>query len=370
MTRTSPPNPPAGRPTHRLDGPADLLRAVPYLLGFHPEVSLVLVGLDRGRLVVTARLDLLDAAEPELIVDTVDALVDGGATSLVAVVWDGLEAAGADLPHPMTGALPWDDVIRLVAVAADAAGLGVVDELLVSDGRWWSYLCAGAGCCPSEGRLLPRAPSAFAVAATVAGVVALPSRADLVALLDPLPEAERRRLGPDIETAQHEVVAAVLGAGAERLERSIKRAMFAAARAAGDPGWTVPDDASLARFAVALGETALRDAVWLAVDHGRLDGRALWLELARRVPTPYDAAPLFLYGWASWRAGDGAVARAAAERAVESDPGYSAADLLLAALSRGVNPHNLPRLRSPRPTLPPSSRAARRSASRHVRRVG
>jgi len=42
----------------RLRGPADLIAAVPYLLGFQPSDSLVLVGLDRGRLVVTAHAAL------------------------------------------------------------------------------------------------------------------------------------------------------------------------------------------------------------------------------------------------------------------------------------------------------------------------
>ena len=201
--------------------------------------------------------------------------------------------------------------------------------------------------------------------------MALPSRADLVALLDPLPEAERLRLAPQIEAAEHAAVAAVLDAGA-RAPRTLGQAgpVRCGARRRG----TRLDGAGrrdLARFVVALGEIALRDAVWLAVDHGRLDGRALWLELARRVPAPYDAAPLFLYGWASWRAGDGA--RGARRRAAGGrvDPGYSAADLLLAALSRGVNPHDLPRLRNPRARPPASRRAAGRSRSgaRHMRRA-
>ena len=50
-------------PTIRVTSPADLIEAVPYLLGFHPTESLVVVGFDdsagSGRQVaVTARLDL------------------------------------------------------------------------------------------------------------------------------------------------------------------------------------------------------------------------------------------------------------------------------------------------------------------------
>ena len=75
------------------------------------------------------------------------------------------------------------------------------------------------------------------------------------------------------------------------------------------------------------------------------DGRPLWLELARRLPSPHELAPLLLFGWSAWRAGDAAVAGMAADRALAVDPGYSAADLLLAAVTSGMNPHTMPRLR-------------------------
>jgi hypothetical protein len=88
--------------------------------------------------------------------------------------------------------------------------------------------------------------------------------------------------------------------------------------------------------------------MWRACDARRIDGRLLWQALARRLPTPFDATPLLLYGWASWRHGNGALARIAAERAVECDPSDEAAQLLLALLSRGVDPRRTPRLRGTR----------------------
>jgi hypothetical protein len=63
------------------------------------------------------------------------------------------------------------------------------------------------------------------------------------------------------------------------------------------------------------------------------------------LPSPYDAPPLFLFGWAAWRSGDGTLAGIAAERAVASDPNYSLADLLLAALSHGLDPRRFRKLR-------------------------
>ncbi len=192
---------------------------------------------------------------------------------------------------------------------------------------------------------MPGAPSAFAAAATVDGRVALADRSALERLLDPLPDQRRAALESELRECERRSVEATLAGTDARLDRSLKREVFAAARACAAPAWPGVDDATAARFGVALSRLAVRDPVWMAMDDGRLDGRPLWRELARRLPSPYDAAPLFLFGWATWRSGDGALAGIAAERAVASDPGYTAADLLLAALSHGVDPRRLPRLR-------------------------
>lgn len=340
----------AETPTLRVRGPADLLQAVPYLLGFHPQASLVLVGLDGERLVVTVRVDLLDLDDPKVLADALDAMVCGGAERLVAAVYDDaaveLGAAGVDWAE-----LPWRAVADDVHRQAARAGGDVVEVLLVAGGRWWSYCCGLAECCPPEGRMLPSGPSVVAAEATYAGMVALPDRASLAAVLEPRPRVERDQLADLVAAAEDATVQAVLQGGAGRHERSVKRALFAAARAADTPGAVgepILDDAAIARFGVALSGYPVRDSVWMAIDDGRIDGRELWRSLAARLPGPYDAAPLFLFAWATWRDGNGALARIAAERAIESDPGYSAADLLLAALQRGVDPRRLPRLRLPR----------------------
>jgi hypothetical protein len=326
------------RRTQRISGPAELVQAIPYLLGFHPERSLVLVGLHDGQLVVTARLDIPDALDGA-VEHTLAAMGRGGTTSVIGAVYDARARPDGAGPRRLVG---------LLSDGADAVGCTVPDVLLVGGERWWSLSCDAAGCCPPEGRELPDAPSPFAAAAAYDGVVALPDRAALAALLDPVPDPQRAVLAAAVETAEHAAVQAAVDGHARRWELSVKRAVFAAARASDRPGWSRGADPGVPRFGAALRRTGIRDAVWMAIDDGRLDGRPLWRDLARRLPGPYDAAPLFLFGWASWRAGDGALANIAAERAVASDPGYSAAGLLLATLEHGIDPRRMPRLRLPR----------------------
>ncbi len=330
-------------PLLRVRGPADLAEAVPFLLGFHPSESLVLIGLSDDRVVVTARMNLADLAVSALLGDTVAAICGGSASKLVCVVFDESAAPGSD------DTLPWRGVITQAQDEATRLGLDVTDAMLVCGRRWWSYLCADAGCCPAEGQPLDTGASEVRAAATFAGLVALPNRASVEALLEPLPEARRMALQPRLEEAERAAVAAILDGKDAREQRSVKRAMFAASRTADalGPERLLSDD-EVVRFGVALNCYAVRDSLWIAVDGGRLDGRELWRQLARRLPGPYAAAPLFLFGWANWRAGNGALAGMAAEQALRSDPAYTAADLLLGALSRGIDPRRMPKLRCAR----------------------
>ena len=336
------------RPSARISGPAELLQAIPYLLGFHPSDSLVLVGLRGRRLVVTARLDLADSTQPGVTAHTVAAISRGGATVVVGVVYD---------REPEVTPRPWGGLAAVLADDAEEHGCELADLLLVSGRHWWSLLCTEPTCCPPEGLDLPDAPSEFAATATVEGIVALPDRAAVEAVLEPAPAAVLAALEPLIEQFEHAAVAEVLAGHSTRSTRSLIRSLFAAARAAEAPAWNPPNDATVARFGVALGSIPIRDAVWMAIDDRRLTGRALWRDLACRLPSPYDAPPLFLFGWSAWRAGDGTLANIAAARAVDSDPGYSAADLLSGALANGVDPRRLPKLRARRRADSPAAQA-------------
>jgi hypothetical protein len=44
-------------------------------------------------------------------------------------------------------------------VCAEAAGLGVLDAIAVTDGRWRSYECTNPECCPPEGTPITGGPT-------------------------------------------------------------------------------------------------------------------------------------------------------------------------------------------------------------------
>lgn len=337
-------------PLLKVRGPADLAQIVPYLMGFHPTRSLVVVGLANRRVQVSARIDLDDLLDDDAdsrLAGTLLAMVGGGVQRFVGIVYDddALPFGRHDDEQ-----LPWAGLAGILDAEVARLGCELDDIALVSAGRIYSFVCHIPGCCPTEGRVLDGASTA-AAEATYAGLVALPDRASLAALLDPVSDTERAALLPTLEHAEGEAVDTTTRGDRARCDRTAKRALLAAARESdatdGPPigGATPLSDDQLVYFAVALRRRDIRDPIWIAIDEGRIDGRPLWRAMARRLPAPFDAAALFLFAWASYRGGDGALARIAAERCLDSDPRYSAADLVLAALSNAIDPRQMPKLR-------------------------
>lgn len=349
------PMPSTDEPTRlRVRSAEDLIEAVPYLLGFRPNDSAVLVGLDRpalaegsvGGITVVARMDLagLDDAFADAASGPVQAHPVQGRPSLprqssanalvekaVQVLLRARTAQAVGLLYIGRTASPegCHRVMLTVDRAARRQGLDVAE---------WLVAVAETD---SAGRpVAPVASSRIAAEATYAGLVARPDRCALAAVLEPRPLAERERLRDRLDYARIQHRRTVRSARGAPIRRSSVRALFAASRTLG-----VLDDRQLVRFGVALGDHDVRDACWLAIEGRRLDGEALWRELAGALPDPYAAAPAFLFGWLQWRAGHGALAAVAVERALQADPDYRAAHLLDSALGHGLDPFRTPRLR-------------------------
>lgn len=171
--------------TLKVSSPAELISAVPFLIGFHPVDSLIVVALHGPRITFAVRTDLPEQGTPD---DAARAVV----LHLASVVLRQQVEAVAIIGY---GAEP--RVTPAVLHASDAFGkaaLDIVDELRVEDGRYWSYLCADRSCCPAEGRPCQPPDSVVAAEATFAGAVALPNREALEAQLAPVTGDDREAM--------------------------------------------------------------------------------------------------------------------------------------------------------------------------------
>lgn len=312
--------------------PADLIAAVPYLLGFHPQDSLTVVALRGTRVVFAVRHDL---PKP----DTPDADARAEARHVAGVIArqdvDGATVVGHGVAGRVTPA-----VLRLSAALTEL-GVPVVDELRVTDGRYWSYVCQDPKCCPPEGQVCDPSTTAVAAAATYAGQVALPDRQALAARVEPVTGAARTAMAAATERARHRLADLANGPGLRqaRQERAVHRAGRAAVRGAARrcrAGGQLADD-EVAWLGVLLTHLPVRDHAWEHTD-GADWQVALWSEVLRRVAPEYAPAPACLLAFAAWRGGHGALATIAVQRALAQDPTYSMAALLDEVLQYGLPP--------------------------------
>jgi len=314
----------------RLRSASDLLAVVPYLMGFHPSDSVVLVGFGERTVRFLARADLPEPDDPGPTRHLVE-VTDRQAIDEVALVGYGPPARV-------------DPAVLEVCGALDQIGLPVREALRVTDDRYWSYLCGDQQCCPPEGTPLPVASNPIAVSAVVAGCVALPDRAAMEQRVAPVAGAEREAFAAATAHAEHRISRAFISGDQSmtraRLVRGGAGLLDRALRRYGNGGRLA--DPAAAWLSVLLGEEQFASVAWQRVDReGAAAHIAMWCDLTRRVEPAYLPPVATLLGYAAWRTGDGALAGIAVQRALDANPRYEPAQVMEALLDTGTPPDAL-----------------------------
>ncbi|MEU7300305.1 DUF4192 domain-containing protein [Streptomyces sp. NPDC007206] len=377
--------------------PAELADALPYLLGYRPEDSMVLVALHdregKGRFGGRARLGIpkneedWKAAARQLAQGLVTGSERRGARPEQMVAYVCQEPSPGESGHDVKRRL--EPLVHLLRTQCGELDVPVIEALCISDGRYWSYCCPIKGCCPEDGSPmgLP-GTSVLAAAATYAGIQVRGTLRELRARLQPWEtsaaleqeialDAVGMTLVPRIldEASRAEVAEETLG-----LAERIMHRFAAAAPVSGTHPADLRDDRLLAHDEAAtlilgLQDRTTRDraAAWMEGDEAAPALR-LWRALARRCVGPYGehaAAPLTLAGWVAWSTGDELEAREALAMALGADPDYLFARLLHQACNEGLDPEAIRRcLRAGRGMRTPEENGAQPSPEKKTVRAG
>ncbi|WP_460846955.1 DUF4192 domain-containing protein [Nocardioides ultimimeridianus] len=302
--------------------PEDLLALAPVLLGFWPGEDAVMLTFATAR-PFHARLSLPDRASPRALRDLEEKLLGParrhGVGAAVFLVF------GRD-----------ERVARAVCLTlrrgALRAGIDVI-ACIWADGERYRLL-AGSPDSDQDPVAYDLSDHPFVLEAMVEGRLTHASREDMVAALEPDPQAcaevaaalERLGLsdtpGPD---SQVEVRRAV------RWTERIVRGYVADQE---------PLDAEqVARLVWTVQAVPARDAAWGLIDRrSAVQHRAFWAQVLPRTPEHLVPPVADLLGFAAWQAGDGAQAWAAVDRAQRADPEDSMAGLLAGLLEGAVPP--------------------------------
>ncbi|MGR6924591.1 DUF4192 domain-containing protein [[Actinomadura] parvosata] len=313
--------------TIRLRTSADLIAIVPYLIGYRPDQGLVLVGFNNDLLTVALRSDLPDQPcdRDEFVTQTVRMLVREAAPR-VALIGYG----------PAEHITPY---LHAFATALSAHDIGILDLLRCQNGRYWSYLCRNPACCPPEGTPYDPGSNRAAAHAVLAGLVALPDKQALQQLLQPV-QGQERTIMTAATAAAHARAEAKLATPdlderywfTEGLQHADKCHQHAQA------GRPIPAD-DLAWLGVLLTAVLVRDIAYtLHRQYGTHVARRLWIDVTRTIDPAYAAAPATILAFLALHHGETTLARFAAERALQAEPDYSFARLILATLPHGIPP--------------------------------
>jgi hypothetical protein len=337
----------------RLGDSGDLAAALPVLVGFRPVESVVLVALggrSRRRVGLTARADIPPPGQAPGLAGALAARLaqERPDAAVLAVV---SEAADVPvLPDDLAGApagavvdLPHRGLVHEVLVALAAHDVPLRETLLVRGGRWWSYDCDQACCRPGAGTPVPGGATPLAAAAVAAGQVIAGDRDELVARIAPSGIAEAAAMAATVVDVGEELADLVLTDGRDAAARVHADRVDAALARCGLSGLGVRlGDGDVARVVWGLRDVRVRDrALGFALGPQAAAAERLWTECTRRAPAPLDAAPATLLAVCAWLRGDGAMARIAIDRALDSEPGYALAGLLSQGLDAGLRPQDL-----------------------------
>jgi len=306
----------------RLNGPTDLLTTVPMLLGFHPDHSLVVVGLIGGELQCTFRVDLPGSADfMEHLPDLTGQLSTNNCDGCVVIAYGDKDVGEA--------------AALRAADRFSAAGIEPLDRLRVAAGRWFSLTC-DEPCCPPEGLPIPES-SAASCEVAVAGGYAAADRDAVTEQLAPAPAGKR--------AAVAKAVAEALTADAE-LDWASQRSLDLHAIDHWMSVNGLPGPVDIAAVGLALGDLDIRDYALRRINSGKFEGNRvdLWVWVVRHMEEDLVAPAATVAGFAAYRFGNGVLAREAFDLALRASPHYRLAQMLIAALQAGIPPAALSRI--------------------------
>jgi hypothetical protein len=307
-----------GRSAIILRTPDELLAAMPHMLGFRPQESIVLVPVSKG--LPIARVDLpRTGRDRDEVLRHLSGPYGRNARpgAMVALVCVTEDHRSAELASQHLG-----EGLKNVGVATPL-------RIWATDQRWMEFNSGEAGNRTTE------------TATRITAEAVMVGRAR--------PAATRESLAESLVGDRAPV--------AELLPSA--RAAAESSNTIAEHHWAVGrleqfhadgnrlNDHDAARMLVALTSTKVRDALWEDMSRDNAtEHTALWTDLTRRAPDEVRTPAATLLAFSSWLNGDGAKAWCALDQ-IPDGPPYSMAALVATVLQEGVNPAVWEQMRAP-----------------------
>ncbi|TSD65691.1 DUF4192 domain-containing protein [Aeromicrobium piscarium] len=292
-----------------IHSPDELIAALPHLLGFKPEESLIFVPMRPDLPLVRVDLPTTARAREGVWGAVCDAFrrhaQPGAGTAIVCVTHD----------RHYSKQLSQEFTARLSNIGIDAPL-----RLWADDSHWCDLVTGQSGLQSDDTR------NRIAAATVLNG--------------QPRPATSRSSLAASL-VGDREPITRLLAHARAAIKTSTPRAETAWAQARAQlfhRNGVRLNDNDAARLLVGIESIAARDCLWEGITRSTAPSHvALWRDMTRRAPDEVRTAPAALLGFASWLDGDGAMAWCALDQIPGGKP-YALADLVEAAVQGGVHP--------------------------------
>jgi hypothetical protein len=310
----------------------DLITAIPFLIGFHPTDSIVLISVKAGAIGVAMRIDL-------------PATINSDEIDLLAHHFIRDEAEAALLVAYMPeGRNDGDSLLISLGAGLIRNGIEIHESLLISGGRYRSIICRDASCCPPAGKALPAIEDSAIAAEHVVAGIPMPY-GDISELIDsiaadPISVTKGWSATVDNFTIDEDSpeVSALRRDGVESMELLLDEFRI---------GRGPTDEMLVARVIGRMSDVQVRDYAMGVHQEDTYDLYfTMWRELLRLSPVGAVAPIACIVAAMAYENGDGALAQRALDRAIADDPSYPLAALLRRVFNAGWPPQSFAQMRA------------------------
>jgi len=307
-----------------LTSPHDLIAAIPFLIGYHPVDSLVVVSIKENCVGMAMRVDYPENENTDAFDLLAHHLKLDGADAALMLAY----VPSEKLELRETGA----EVLGHMSNSLSKNAIAIRESIEVIGNRWRSVICEDISCCPPEGNMLPDFESSRVAAEQVMAGRSMPfidvsKLADSIAALpnigvEFIAQVESyfvHEEAPDLIEKQRDGATAVVDLGQ----------LYEFGRGSSDPDLVAQvigrlSDIQVRDYALGIHSAENIEAYW-----------TMWKELLRIAPVGYVAPIASIFAAVAYESGQGALAHKALDRALIDNPGYSLALLLRRVFSAG-----------------------------------
>jgi hypothetical protein len=309
----------------------DLITAVPFLIGFQPTNSIVIISVKDDAIGLAMRIDIPEQLDSQAIELLVHHLVreEADAALLVAYMPD----------HRDDG----DSLLISLGAGILQAGVDIQESIVIRSGRYRSIICRDEECCPDGGISLPAIEDSEIAAEHVVAGIPMPYN-DISELIETL-APELSSLDPDwlhlVKNFAFDEEAIDVGAlrrdGVETMDLLTDHYRY---------GRGASDRVLVARMIGRMSDVQVRDYALGIHDEDTFDlYLTMWRELLRLAPPGFVAPIACIVAAMAYESGDGALAQKALDRAIDDGENYPLAALLRRVFNAGWPPQSFAQMR-------------------------